>query len=199
SIADRYPNTADAADGLFRGGRIRESLGDLDGAAASYRRVIGSSAAGTRSADAQFRLAFVQFEQGNMSQAADSLRILASQLTAADQRAQAFFWLGKALNAQGDAAGARSAWTSANSADPRGFYGLRAVDWLAGLAEPTADVEKTLALVRSHAADDPAALVTPWVASRGDVANAQAALAADPGRTRADALLAMGLRQPAIW
>src|SRR5439155_19898163 len=57
SIADRYPNTADAVDGLFRGGRIRESLADLEGAAESYRRVLGTSGAGSRALDAQFRLA----------------------------------------------------------------------------------------------------------------------------------------------
>src|SRR5262249_34707979 len=38
-MAQRFPGTADAADSLFRGGRIRESLGDLDGAAASYAAV----------------------------------------------------------------------------------------------------------------------------------------------------------------
>src|SRR5207302_8000277 len=122
---------------------------------------------GTRGVDAQFRLAFVQFQQGNASQAAESWRSLASQVTAADQRAQAFFWLGKALNAQGDAAGARAAWTSASSADPRGFYGLRAADWLAGRSDPRADGEQTLPLVRSHAGDDPAAPMRPWRASRG--------------------------------
>jgi len=44
SIADRFPSASEAADGLFRGGRIRESLADLDGAAAAYRREPGAAA-----------------------------------------------------------------------------------------------------------------------------------------------------------
>src|SRR5262249_30171037 len=101
--------------------------------------------------------------------------------------------------AQGDAAGAHAAWTSASQADPRGFYGLRAADWLAGRTLPLADVARTLPLVQAHIGDDPVGLMSQWVASRGGVASAQARLDADPGIARADALLALGLRQPAIW
>jgi soluble lytic murein transglycosylase len=199
SVADRFPNASDAADGLFRSGRIRESFGDLSGAASAYRRVLEMAGAGPRALDAQFRLAFVQLQQGALSQAVEGWQTLAGEATAADARAQALFWVGKALHAQGDEAGARAAWASANSADPRGFYGLRAADWLYGADDPRADVQRTLARVQAHADDDPLTGLTSWIASRGDAAAAQERLSADPGLARADALLAMGLRQPAIW
>ena len=199
-IADQFPNTADAADGLFRGGRIRESLGDFAGAAAAYQRVIGNPRAGSRLQDAQFRLAFVQFQQGDIGSAISGWRALASSVTAADAQAQANFWLGKALRAAGDDAGARTAWTAAAQADSRGFYGLRAADWLAGRSDPHADASATVADVESHANDDPFASMSPWIASRGgDPAASRQHVLADPGLDVADQLLAMGLRQPAIW
>jgi soluble lytic murein transglycosylase len=198
SVAERFPNTADAADGVFRGGRIRESLADLAGAAQDYRRVMAQPGAGSRATDAQFRLAFVQFQQGNVGEAIDGWRDLTGRVSAPDDRAQAFFWLGKALRAAGDASGATAAWSSARLADPNGFYGLRAADQMAGLTEPRAQVDRTLAVVNAHA-DDPIASIREWAASRGDASAAQQRLNDDPRLARSDALLAMGLRQPAIW
>jgi peptidoglycan lytic transglycosylase len=124
---------------------------------------------------------------------------MTGKVTAADERAQAFFWLGKGLHASGDENGARAAWSSARAADARGFYGLRAADWLGGLTEPRAQVDQTFPMVQVHMSDDPMASIDQWAASRGDLAAARSRLTADPGLARADALLAMGLRQPAIW
>jgi soluble lytic murein transglycosylase len=199
SVADRFPNTPDAADGVFRGGRIRESLADLVGAAQDYRRVMAQPGAGARATDAQFRLAFVQFQQGNLGPAIDGWRDLTGRVTAPDDRAQAYFWLGKALRAAGDASGAASAWSSARSADPAGFYGLRAADQLAGLADPRAQLDRTLSAVSAHAEDDPLVSIRQWAASRTDISAAQQRLNDDPGVARSDTLLAMGLRQSAIW
>ncbi|HEV7662029.1 MAG TPA: transglycosylase SLT domain-containing protein, partial [Chloroflexota bacterium] len=199
SIADHFPNTPDAADGVFRGGRIRESLADLNGAAQAYHRVMSQPAAGTRATDAQFRLAFVQFQQGDFTAASSAWSDLANRLPAAEDRSQALFWLGKGLHAAGDESGARGAWSGARTADPHGFYGLRAADLLAGQADPRAHVDQTLPMVQSGPATDPSASVAAWAASRGNLAAAQQRLDADPGIARATALLAMGLRQPAIW
>jgi soluble lytic murein transglycosylase len=200
SVADHFPNTPDAADGLFRAGRIRESLADLAGAETVYQRLIAMPGAGPRVQDAEFRLAFVQFQQGQLGAAADGWRALASSTADADTRVQAEFWLGKALHAQADEAGARLAWTDAMQADPQGFYGRRAAESATGEADPHADLESSLLAVQAHASDDPTSALSAWIASRGgDVAAARQALEADPGLGRADDLLAMGLRQPAIW
>lgn len=198
SIADQFPNTSDAADGLFRGGRIRESLADLEGAAQAYRRVMAMPGAGARATDAQFRLAFVQFQQGSLEPAIAGWRDLTGRLSAPEDLAQAFFWLGKGLLAAGDPAGAGVAWTSARDADPRGFYGLRAAEHLVGQTDPRAQMDLTLPRVQAFD-DDPLASIQLWAATRGDLAGAQQLLAADAGLGRADALLAMGLRQAAIW
>jgi soluble lytic murein transglycosylase len=157
------------------------------------------AAAGSRAVDAQFRLAFVQFQRGQFGPAIEAWRDLASKVAAADERAQAFFWLGKALHAAGDEGGARAAWTSARAADPRGYYGIRAADWLTGQSEPRAQVDQTLPMLQAHATDDPMVSISQWAASRGDLSAAQRRLADDPGLARAEALLAMGLRQAAIW
>jgi soluble lytic murein transglycosylase len=142
----------------------------------------------------------VDFQQGTYADAADGLRDLASKVTAADARAQALFWLGKTLTAQGNSAEARAAWRAAAAADPHGFYGLRSADSLNGLSDPLADVSHALPLVQAHAADDLSMPLSQWIGSRGgDPAGAQARLAADPGVGRAETLLSMGLRNPAIW
>jgi soluble lytic murein transglycosylase len=198
-MADRFPNTPDAADGLFRGARIRESLADLNTAAQAYRRVMGLSGAGSRATDAQFRLAFVQFRQGSVAQAAAGWLDLAGRVSAPDDRAQALFWLGKALHASGDDGGARAAWASARDGDPRGFYGLRAADLLAGRADPRAAVDQTRSVVAGQVEDDPILPLRAWAAGRGDVSSAEQRLASDAGLARAETLLAMGLRQAAIW
>jgi soluble lytic murein transglycosylase len=193
SIAQRFPNTADAADGTFRGGRIRESLADLDGAAQSYRTAMAQPGAGTRATDAQFRLAFVFFRQGRFADAAASWRDLASRVSAAEDRAQALFWLGKVLRAQGDTAGASTAWTAARDTDPRGFYGMRADDLLAGRDDPRA--ASNVAVPEADATPD----LRAFAASRGDVSAARARLDREPGLARAQELLALGLRREASW
>jgi soluble lytic murein transglycosylase len=193
SIADRFPNTLDAADGTFRGGRIRESLADLDGAAASYRKAMSQPGAGVRATDAQFRLAFVQFRQGRFAEAASGWRDLAGRVTAAEERSQALFWLGKALVSSGDSAGAAAAWSAARSADPRGFYGVRADDLLAGRADPRASSSSALSTV------DAPADIRAWVATRSDGGSASARLSGDPTLPRAERLLSLGLRREAIW
>ncbi len=193
SIAQRFPNTLDAADGTFRGGRIRESLADLDGAAQSYRAAMAQPGAGTRATDAQFRLAFVQFRQGRFAEAAAGWRDLSTRVSAADDRAQALFWLGKALRAQADSAGASAAWVAARDADPRGFYGMRADDLLSGRDDPRAASNATLPDA------DATADLRAFADSRGDVSAAQSRLDRDAGVARAEELLALGLRREATW
>jgi soluble lytic murein transglycosylase len=202
SIAHRYPNTESAADGLFRGGRIRESLGDLDGASQSYRALVAQPSAAPRATDAAFRLAFVQFKQGDYASAASGWHAQTARVTAADEQAQAWFWLGKALVAAGDVEGARAAWSSARSTDPRGFYGLRADDLLAARSDPSASPQVTLPMLERWAAQaDLSAELRGWAESRGGgagVAAAEARLTSDAGLARAEQLLVMGLRREAI-
>src|SRR5262249_54771765 len=90
-------------------------------------------------------------------------------------------WLGKALRAAADPGGAQTAWTAARDADPRGFYGLRAVDLLEGRADPRAAVDVTRPMVERHMQDA--------LPVGSDV----------PGTELADQLLSLGLRQRGIW
>src|SRR5205814_3670214 len=102
--------------------------------------------------------------------AAAGWRDLVSRVSAAEDKAQALFWLGKALRIQGDAGGSATALAQAQAADPRGFYGLRAADLLAGRDDPRAALETTGPIVQQHADDDPSTDLRAWAASRGDVA-----------------------------
>jgi soluble lytic murein transglycosylase-like protein len=155
--------------------------------------------AGARATDAQFRFAFVQFSQGHFAEAASGWRDLSTRLSASDDRAQALFWLGKALRAQGDLSGATSAWTAARAADPRGFYGVRADDLLAGRDDPRAQLEQTLPAAQRHAEDDPTVELSAWASTRGDATVAATRLSNEPGLARAEQLLDLGLRREAVW
>jgi soluble lytic murein transglycosylase len=57
-----------------------------------------------------------------------------------EETSQSLFWIAKALEAQGDDAGARNAWEQAAAVDPTGYYSERASDILAGrgIFEPPA-------------------------------------------------------------
>jgi soluble lytic murein transglycosylase len=195
-IGSRFPATPEAADGLFRAGRIRESLADLDGAAADYGQVINQPNAGSRATDAEFRLAFVRFQQRDYDPAIAAWRDLSTRLTVADDRAQALFWLGKALHATGDEAVARSAWTEAAAADPTGYYGLRSGDLLRAIDDPRAGPGNQF---DRTGVDDPVGATSAWLDERGELVSAERRLASDSGVQRAQHLLAMGLRQEAIW
>jgi soluble lytic murein transglycosylase-like protein/TolA-binding protein len=199
AMASQFPNTRDAADGLFRAGRIRESLADLDGAANDFGAAISVANAGSRANDARFRLAFVQFEQGNLTDSANGWRDLASRQTAPQDRAQAQFWLGKALHASGSDVDARAAWSAAAAADPGGFYGVRAADELAGQTDPHASADTSLAAVQARSTDDSLAPLLAWAESQPNGASALQRVQSEPGLARADTLLGIGLRQPAIW
>jgi soluble lytic murein transglycosylase len=70
---------------------------------------------------------------------------------------------------------------------------------LAGRADPRAAVDQTRSVVAGQVEDDPILPLRAWAAGRGDVSSAEQRLASDAGLARAETLLAMGLRQAAIW
>lgn len=195
SISARYPELPQAADGLFRGGRIRESLGDLAGADHDYGALLGLASSESRADDARFRQTFVRFRQGRLADAVAGWSDLTTAATTAPARVQAYFWLGKGLSARGDDAGARDAWTRARDGDPHGYYGLRAADLLDGHPDP----RNAAGPAARALTDDPHTSAAAWADSNGDRALAEERLAGDPGITRAMVLLGMGQRESARW
>ena len=77
-----------------------------------------------------FLAGITYFRLGNPSQAFTCFQNYLGMSTQLGERAAAYLWMGKALNAQGDQAGARSHWELAANADPTGYYSERARDLL---------------------------------------------------------------------
>jgi tetratricopeptide (TPR) repeat protein len=140
--ANQDPEGRLAGDALWWAGRLLEQRGQLGLAEVTYRRSAGAPIPGEFAAAAAFRAALMPYLAGKFADAENQLLKLAEQSTKLADVQQAWLWLGKARDAQGNTAGAASAYTLASQADPSSYYGLRAQALLAGeigaptLAEP---------------------------------------------------------------
>lgn len=68
-IADRFPSSSMADDGLSRGGIARQEAGDLPGAMVMWQRALDQHAGGDMAPEATWRLAFAHYLQGQPSEA----------------------------------------------------------------------------------------------------------------------------------
>ena len=129
-LATNYPQQGRAADGLWRVAQILESAGRTAEAGAAYGRVASSYPKSAYASNARFRAGFVHYLDGRPLEAARVWAGFLPHEAGAAMHARLLLWLGKAASAQNDQVGARERWTQATSADPGGFFGLRARDLL---------------------------------------------------------------------
>jgi soluble lytic murein transglycosylase len=132
-VAERWPTAPVAPKALYQGASLQAWLNADAGAADAYV-AMGRKYPKTDEAWRAYQAAgLIHFKARNWTKAAEVWREMA---TAADlpafARPVANFWLGRALDASGDSAGARIAWQAAREGAPDSFYGLRAAAWLAG-------------------------------------------------------------------
>lgn len=129
----RTPAAEDAPEFLFTAGRIMERDERLTDAAATWERIINEYPNAENAYQALFMAGILHYRLENYPQAQTVFQ--RNLVLAADEydSAMASFWVGKALQAQGDAAGAQAAWQKAAAADPTSYYSERAGEVLAGL------------------------------------------------------------------
>lgn len=148
----------------------------------------------------------IYFRLGNYRAAADTWREMAGKAELpAFTRPVAYYWLGRALLAQGDRAAAEQAWQSAEQAGPESFYGLRAADWRAGREREGMDGRPTGAAQAPRVEPAPgsaaektqiAAWLRTW-AGQGTL-NLPPAVLNDGDWQRGEALLELGFRSAAL-
>lgn len=131
-FAAKAPAAPEAPDAIFTAGRIYEIGTRLTSAAATWSRLIDEYPSAERSYLALFLSGITYYRLGNFDQAILTFqRNLALSQAPADQ-AQAYFWIGKALNAKNDRTAAERAWMQAYQADATEYYGERARQLIAG-------------------------------------------------------------------
>ncbi|MCW5875644.1 MAG: tetratricopeptide repeat protein [Anaerolineales bacterium] len=132
SFVARTPSQPASAEFLYLSGQIAKSGGRLTRSVELWPRVADEYPSSQYAYDSVYQAGISAYRLGDFVQAqALFLRAFQSSLSL-EEEAQSQFWFGKALQAQGDEDGARSAWTRAAAADPTGYYSERAADLLAG-------------------------------------------------------------------
>lgn len=199
TVADRFPSSRYAADGLLRGGKIHESNGQLESAAAAYRRLTLEYPGSREAPEARFRLGLVNFLGGSLELAGGAWAQLAASDAPPEQRALARLWQGKLAGSRGERAAAEANWQQAVALAPASFSGLRARDLLEGnlQAQPKADrVEPDrVELDGANLAE-----LESWLAERGaSLEPLRAELLADPALARAGQLELAGLKSWSAW
>ncbi len=148
----------------------------------------------------------IYFRLGNYRAAADTWREMAGKTELpAFTRPVAYYWLGRALLAQGDRAAAEQAWQSAEQAGPESYYGLRAADWRAGREREAMDGRPTGPAQSPRVEPAPGSAaektqIAAWLriwAGQGTLDLPQAVLK-DGDWQRGEALLELGFRPAAL-
>ncbi|MCW5878507.1 MAG: tetratricopeptide repeat protein [Anaerolineales bacterium] len=130
----RTPSQPASAEFLFLAGQIAQNGGRLTRSVEIWPRVANEYPSSSHAYNAIYRAGISAYRLGNFVEAQGLfLRAFQSALSL-EEEAQSQFWFGKALQAQDDEDGARSAWTRAAAADPTGYYSERSADLLAGRA-----------------------------------------------------------------
>ncbi len=128
-----FPASDRAPEALFAAARVAERAADLETAAGLWLRLAEEYPASPLASHAAFEAGIAHFRKDDHQPALAAFHLSDSLATAAGDHARAWLWIGKTLALAGDQAGARQAWETARTADPTGYYSVRAADLLVGL------------------------------------------------------------------
>ncbi|MCB9436267.1 MAG: tetratricopeptide repeat protein [Anaerolineales bacterium] len=132
-LATEYPNVAEAPEGLWRAGYLyANELNDVERALATFDILSQQYPGDEWAQDGLLIAVSLTLSLGQNDRAQAFYTQLANTGTG-ENRARAFFWLGKLYQQQGQTELAQQMYTGASQADSGGYYSLRARDLLAGL------------------------------------------------------------------
>ncbi len=151
----RNPEALEAPDFLFLAGRSYERAGLLAEAAAAWERIANEYPNAEETFRSLYFAGIVQYRLSNWEaaqQTFDRALVLAAQPA---EIAAAHLWIGKCQEIQGNIPAAFDSWKLAQTADPFGYYSIRAEDLLLdrdSFADPAAfSLESDLSPYRSEA------------------------------------------------
>ena len=141
-FANSYPGSEDAANALLEAGRIYERNTQLTDAANIWSGLIDLYPQLEISSQGLFLSAITNFRLSKFDQALSQFQRYLLLTAVQEEKAAAYFWIGKTFERMGDAQKSTDAWQNSVKQDPTGYYSERARELLAGstLLEPTTEV-----------------------------------------------------------
>lgn len=132
-LAAQHPENPQGAEALWRAGYLYSTLGDTANALATFD-ILGRQYPGSEWAQEGLEMgATMAYNAGDTTQAAQLFGQLAATGTG-ELQASGYLWTGRLYQLDGKDALARQAYEAAASADPGGYYSIRADDLLNGRA-----------------------------------------------------------------
>ncbi len=128
----RYPDAPKSANYLFTAGSIYEIGGYLTKAAETWQRVFNEYPSSDESYEAMFRSGIVTYRLQNFQDAQIIFQRLLVLANSTEEQAATNFWVAKCLEKQNKNNEAITYFQQAASADPTGYYSIRAEEVLAG-------------------------------------------------------------------
>lgn len=132
ALASAAPTASEAPDALYRAARLHERNRNFKQAVELWSRIATEYPTWERAADAAMQAGVVLWRTGEIESAAQAFELARTLAADPTQTARAWLWLGKAHQQQGDTRAARTAWQTAATLDPHGYYSLRAEALLRG-------------------------------------------------------------------
>jgi soluble lytic murein transglycosylase len=134
TFVSTVPESTYAGTALMSAARIQERNGKLAEAAQTWERVANEYPGNEEVSDSLFLAGIARYR---LQDHAGALTVFQRNLllaTLEEDRARAYFWIGKIQQVLGDTASAQASWQQGQSTDPTGYYSLRSRDMLMGRA-----------------------------------------------------------------
>ena len=126
----RAPQSSWAPYFLYMAGRTLEYNNDLEQAAQVWARLINEYPTYDYSYHALFLSGISYYRLANYEEALKTFQRCLALSATSEEKASAYFWIGKSNRSLGNEEDAQSAWQLAESSDPTDYYGIRAGDRL---------------------------------------------------------------------
>jgi len=134
TFVSTVPESTYAGTALMSAARIQERNGKLAEAAQTWERVANEYPGNEEVSDSLFLAGIARYR---LQDYAGALTVFQRNLllaTLEEDRARAYFWIGKIQQGLGDTASAQASWQQGQATDPTGYYSLRSRDMLMGRA-----------------------------------------------------------------
>lgn len=120
------PDSPNAPDYLYRAARIYELGGYLSKAASTWERIINEYPSASEAYSGLFQAGIIYYRMGTYPQSQVTFQRLIVLSLSPEEQAASYFWVAKCLEAQSKSDEAKGYYQQAASADPTGYYSIRA-------------------------------------------------------------------------
>jgi soluble lytic murein transglycosylase len=188
------PNSASAPEFLFTAARITERDNRLEEAAQIWERVANEYSASEQVPLALFLAGISRYRLGDYTSALTTFQRDLLLSISSEDRARAYFWIGKTQSTLGDSSGAQESWQQGQAIDSSNYYSIRARDMLLGNSPFTspAVVNLTVDLAKERKDAEAWMRINFNLPAETDLSN-PGALAQDPRFVRGTELWELGM------